>query len=127
MTTSTTDRPDPLRLLLSRRWLPRHLLLAAALGVCWFGFRWQLGRALDRHSVLNWSYTVQWALFAGFSVLTWGWFLRDELRGDLHDDPPGPVEPVQRTVIEPVSDEEDPELAAYNRMLADLHRKATSP
>jgi hypothetical protein len=29
-------------------------------------------------------------------------------------------------VIEPVSDDEDPELAAYNRMLADLHRKATS-
>jgi hypothetical protein len=120
------DRPDALRLLVSSRWLPRHVLLLVALGVCWFGFRWQLDRALDRHSVLNWSYTVQWALFGAFSVLTWGWFLRDDLRGETDDEPRGPVEPVQRTVIEPVSDDEDPELAAYNRMLADLHRKATS-
>jgi hypothetical protein len=115
-----------LTLLVSRRWLWRHLLLAAALGVCWFGFSWQLDRALERHSVLNWSYTVQWALFGAFSVLTWGWFLRDELRGETDDEPRGRVEPTPQPLPEPVTDEEDPELAAYNRMLAELHRKATS-
>ena len=112
-----------LRVLLSPKWLVRHALLALAVGVC-FGFgRWQLGRAVDRHSVLNWSYAIEWGLFAGFAVLCWGWFLRDELRGPQEE--PEQVAPQQR-VVTPVSDEEDPELAAYNRMLARLHEKDTA-
>jgi hypothetical protein len=112
-----------LRLLLSPRWLVRHVLLVGAITVCWFFGRWQLGRAVDRHSVLNWSYAIEWFLFAAFACLCWGWFLRDELRGEPppEEEPAAPVR--QRTVV-PVSDDEDPELAAYNRMLADLHRKA---
>jgi hypothetical protein len=57
-------------------------------------------------------------------VLCWAWFLRDDLRG-------GPVEPVLAAparVYQPVAlvvtDEEDPELAAYNRYLAHLDKKA---
>ena len=126
MTTSTTERPDPLRLLVSRRWLVRHVLLVASLVTCFFFFRWQLGRAEARHSVLNWSYAIQWCLFAAFAVLTWGWFLRDELRGETPDEPRGRIAPAPQPLPEPVTDEEDPELAAYNRMLAELHRKATS-
>ncbi|MCW2543953.1 MAG: hypothetical protein JWM40_1505, partial [Frankiales bacterium] len=58
-----------LRLLVSPRWLVRHALLALALAVC-VGFgRWQLGRAEDRHSILNWSYTVEWTLFGAFALL----------------------------------------------------------
>lgn len=116
-----------LRVLLSPRWLVRHVLLLAALVTCWGFGRWQLHRALDRHSILNWSYTVEWTLFAGFALLTWGWFLRDELRGGTA--PAAEKEPQvvvrQRTAV-PVSEDEDPELAAYNAMLAELHRKATS-
>jgi hypothetical protein len=114
-----------LRLLVSPRWLVRHLLLVAAVVICWLFGRWQLGRAIDRHSVLNWSYAVEWFLFAAFAVLTWGWFLRDELRGPQADDEltPEDVLAVPQRVAEPVSDEDDPELAAYNRMLAELHRK----
>ena len=113
-----------LRLLLTPRWLVRHALLVAAIAVCWFFGRWQLGRALDRDSVLNWSYAVEWFLFAGFAVLCWGWFLRDELRGEPPSEPEA-YPSVQQRVAEQVTDEEDPELAAYNRMLAELHRKAT--
>lgn len=115
-----------LRLLLTPRWLVRHVLLVAALVVCWFFGRWQLGRALDRDSVLNWSYALEWFLFAGFAVLCWGWFLRDELRGEEQEPEPDAAEPVHQRVAEPVTDAEDPELAAYNRMLAELHRKATT-
>ena len=112
-----------LRVLLSPRWLLRHLLLVAALAIC-FGFgRWQLHRALDRHSVLNWSYTVEWALFGGFALLCWGWFLRDELRSRGADPEPEPVAPVYHPVAQPVTDDEDPELAAYNRYLAELNSK----
>jgi type VI protein secretion system component VasK len=112
-----------LRLLVTPRWLVRHLLLVGALVVCWLFGRWQLHRALERHSVLNWSYTVEWFLFAAFSMLCWGWFLRDELRGEP---PPerAPAVPVRQRAAVPVSEDEDPELDAYNRMLADLHRKA---
>ena len=115
-----------LRLLVTRRWLVRHALLVAALVVCWEFGDWQLGRARDRHSLLNWSYSLQWLLFGGFAVLTWGWFLRDELRGgdrdasEQHEDPlPLP----ERPAPPPVTEDEDPELAAYNRMLAALHQK----
>ena len=110
-------------LLLKPRWIVRHVLLVAAVTVCWFFGRWQYHRAVERHSVLNWSYTVEWTLFAGFAVLCWGWFLRDELRGEPPPEKVPPVE-VRQRVAEPVTDEEDPELAAYNRMLAELDRKA---
>ena len=89
-----------LRLLLSPRWLVRHALLVAALVVCWLFARWQYGRAVDRHSVLNWSYTIEWLLFGAFALLSWGWFLRDELRGP-QDDEPEQVAPAQR-VVQPV-------------------------
>ena len=109
------------RLLLSPRWLVRHLVLLAALTGCFFGARWQLGRAVQRHSVLNWSYGIEWCLFAGFALLCWGWYLRDELRGPTEDTPAPPV--VYQPVAQPVSDDDDPELAAYNRYLAGLNRQ----
>lgn len=116
-----------LRVLGSPRWLARHLLLLVALTTCWGFGRWQLHRALHRHSILNWSYTVEWTLFAGFALLTWGWFLRDELRGERRPEPEQEeVLVVAQPTAVPVSEDEDPELAAYNRMLAELHRKATS-
>jgi len=111
---------DVLRLLVSPRWLGRHLLALALVGGCLVAARWQLHRALSRHSILNWSYTVEWSLFAGFVLLCWGWFLRDELRGPEPDDAE-PAAPGWQPVAQPVSEEEDPELAAYNRYLAELN------
>ena len=112
-----------LRVLVSPRWLLRHVLLVGAVYTCWRFGRWQLGRALERHSVLNWSYAVEWGLFAAFAVLCWGWFLRDELRGGPEARPEPPAEPVYLPQAEPVAEDEDPELAAYNRMLAELSAK----
>ena len=109
------------RVLLSPKWLVRHVLLVVAVTVC-LGFgRWQLGRAEDRHSVLNWSYAVEWALFAVFAVVCWGWYLRDDLRGGADAEPQEPAPPVYLPVAAPVTDDEDPELAAYNRYLASLN------
>lgn len=116
---------EVLRLLVTPRWLARHVLLVAALATCWGFGRWQLHRALERDSILNWSYTLEWALFGAFSLLSWGWFLRDELRGETEQDEEPVLQVPQQTAV-PVSDDEDPELAAYNRMLAELHRKATT-
>jgi hypothetical protein len=112
-----------LRVVLSPRWLWRHVLLVVAVGTCFVFGRWQLGRAVDRHSVLNWSYAIEWALFAVFALVCWGWYLRDDLRGGAAarpEEPPGPVYLPQAT---PVTDDEDPELAEYNRYLASLNEK----
>jgi hypothetical protein len=101
------------------KWLVRHVLLVVVCTVCWLFGRWQLGRAIDRHSVLNWSYAIEWTLFALFAVVCWGWYLRDDLRGNPREEPePAPVYLPQ---AQPVSDDEDPELAAYNRYLASLN------
>lgn len=111
-----------LRVFFSPKWLMRHVLLLVAVATC-LGFgRWQLGRAEDRHSVLNWSYAIEWTLFAVFAVVCWGWYLRDDLRGGpaAREEP---VKPVYLPAAQPVSDDEDPELAAYNRMLAGLNQK----
>ena len=112
-----------LRLALTPRWLLRHVLALVLVAGCSVAARWQFHRAVARHSILNWSYTIEWTLFAGFVLLCWGWFLRDELRGA----PPAVEAPVRvyQPAAQPVSDEEDPELAAYNRYLAALHAKAT--
>ncbi len=108
--------------LLTPRWLVRHVLLAAALSLCFIAGRWQFHRAVARDSVLNWSYTVEWGLFGAFALLCWGWLLRDELRGGLiEQDAPPPT--VYLPAAQPVSDDEDPELAAYNRYLAELNQK----
>ena len=111
-----------LRLVVAPRWLLRHALLIVAVGACYGFGRWQLGRALSRHSVLNWSYTVEWTLFGLFAILAWGWVLRDEARGGPPPEPAAPAR-VYQPVAQPVTDDEDPELAAYNRMLAELNAK----
>lgn len=113
-----------LRLFVTPRWLMRHVLMLVLVAVCLVASRWQFGRAVERHSILNWSYTVEWVLFAAFVVFGWTWFLRDEVRGPEPERPglqldPEPVLPV----AQPVSDAEDPELAAYNRYLAELNAK----
>ena len=109
-------------MLLSPRWLARHVLLAVALATCFLFGRWQLGRAVDRHSVLNWSYAIEWALFALFAVVCWGWYLRDELRGGAEARSQEPVEPAYLPQAQPVTHDEDPELAEYNRYLASLNK-----
>ncbi|MCU1595965.1 MAG: hypothetical protein JWO12_3357 [Frankiales bacterium] len=112
-----------LRLLVAPRWLLRHVLVVAAVGACYGFGRWQYGRALHRHSILNWSYTIEWTLFGLFAVLCWGWFLRDDLRGGPPPEEPQPVQTYHPTA-QPVSDDEDPELAAYNRMLLELNERS---
>ena len=54
-------------MLLAPRWLVRHVLLVASLVLCVLCFRWQLERALERDSILNWSYTIEWGLFGHVS------------------------------------------------------------
>jgi hypothetical protein len=124
-----------------------HLLTIGAMVTCGFLSAWQWGRAGSAMgSALNVGYGLQWPLFAVFFGFMWWRFLSMELAKlraapevDAADavEPEPAAEPVSAAgppaagsspfgprpatwKAPPVTDEEDPELAAYNRMLAVL-------
>ncbi|MEV8511430.1 hypothetical protein [Dactylosporangium sp. NPDC051484] len=105
------------------RWVLGHTLALAGVAVCLFAGRWQYQRA-TAGNVLSWAYTVQWPLFALFVVFLWVRAIRDARGGSTPRAAPQPLRPplrppVSRAPAAPaVSDEDDPELAQYNRMLA---------
>lgn len=134
-----------LRLILSPRWILWHLLTLSAMVTCGLLSAWQWSRAgSSLGSALNVGYGLQWPLFAAFFAVMWWRFLRMEL-AKLHDGPvdagEADAEPVAAAAPQaapradgpspfgprpvtwraaPVTDEENPQLAAYNRMLAAL-------
>ena len=115
--------PQQVRRLLSVKWMGLHLVvLLLAAGMVKLGL-WQYHRAEERHTLQNYSYAAEWVLFAVFTVVAYAKLARDELRGVAPKRavvPPGlPI--AQLPVAVPVTDEQDPELAAYNRYLAALN------
>jgi DNA-binding transcriptional regulator of glucitol operon len=111
-----------LRRLLTVRWLGALVLtLAGAAGMVRLGM-WQLGRGEQRHSLQNYSYAVEWVLFAAFAVFCFVKLLRDEGEIDEPDTTPSVVIP-RPTPSAP--EPEDDELAAYNAYLARLNARNT--
>jgi hypothetical protein len=133
-----------LRLALSPRWFVWHLLTLGAMVTCGFMAAWQWGKAgTAMGSALNVGYGLQWPVFAVFFGYMWWRFLRLEARrlvaADAEESAPEPAGPapldrpaaapepaepspfgVRRGPVRPVTEDEDPQLAAYNRMLAEL-------
>ena len=118
------------------RWLsPRALLLHLALvvlvttmaGLTW----WQATRALSGNT-LSYVYSLEWPLLAGVVVYMWWDLLHDRPKAKAGDEqaasgsPDGDersarVEaPGVRDAVPRYRDDEDEELAAYNRYLAEL-------
>jgi hypothetical protein len=125
-----------------------HLLTLGAMATCAWLAVWQWQRAGSAMgSALNIGYGLQWPIFAIFFGVMWWRMLRMEaakLRGGEPDvapelpapraaepgvteprpatppDGPSPFGPRPVSAAPAVSDEDDPELAAYNRMLARL-------
>lgn len=92
---------------------------------------WQLNRALSGNT-LSWVYTFEWPFFAGYAVFVW-WRIvhtepvqhaaapgqpREARRGGDAGKPPRPEH--DDLAREEQREEEDAELAAYNRYLAQL-------
>jgi cytochrome oxidase assembly protein ShyY1 len=111
-----------LRRLLTPRWLiALALSLAGAAGMVRLGM-WQLGRGESRHSIQNYSYAVEWVLFATFTLFCFVKLLRDDGRSEEPEDTgPSVVPPPRSAVPEP----EDDELAAYNAYLARLNAQSS--
>ncbi len=116
-----------------------HLLTIGAMLTCGWLAAWQWQRAGSAMgSALNVGYGLQWPVFAIFFGVMWWRMLSMEIRrirGELPEDPwederaapqPAPVaEGPSPFTPRPVADvlrveDDDPELAAYNRMLAAL-------
>lgn len=108
------------RLLLSPSWLVRHLLALGLVVAFILLGRWQWHRA-ESGNGLSFAYTVEWPLFAAFVAFFWWKMLRFELHPPKQESPVEDVEPIAPPPAAPPVDEAtDPELAAYNRYLAEL-------
>ena len=108
----------------SRRAIGLHLALTLTVPACGLACWWQTSRALSGNT-LSWVYSFEWPFFAGYAVYMW-WRL-------VHEDPSGAnaaaqsgnsvAEPGAREPVgfDPYDDEADPDMAAYNRYLAELN------
>ena len=116
-----------MRRFLTPRWWGLHaLLVASVLGFLWIG-GWQWDKAQDgRGSWQNYGYAVQWWLFAGFAVFLYVKLVLDELDPSRVEE--REAEPSLPPVVQPQApapqDEDDDELAAYNRYLRSLHEES---
>ena len=101
----------------------------------WLGkWQWDRAHAADGGGQ-NVGYALQWPLFAGFVLFAWWRVLRIEAGKSAPPERPAPAAPAapldaarRRTVVRryqpPVLDDDaDPELAEYNRRLAELHER----
>lgn len=125
-------------------WVLLHLaFLAAVVATGWLGW-WQWDRAHEAGGTFrNLGYALQWPLFGLFAIFLWYQVVRMITGADHGKETTEPVaEPngLRRTDVEsashsnhrprrspvpppapPVNDQEDPELAEYNRYLASLN------
>jgi hypothetical protein len=111
----------------TRRAVALHLSVAAIVPTFAVLCDWQVHRALSGNA-LSWAYAFEWPFFAGYALYLW-WRLLHE---DAWDEPAGPRHRHQAVAGDGVghssdpgagtsAEDEDPELVAYNRYLAELH------
>jgi DNA-binding transcriptional regulator of glucitol operon len=105
------------------RWLALHVFTVFVVVTCTGLAWWQLVRAQAGNG-RSFGYAMQWPAMAVFGIGVWVWLCRDGVRTarrgdvdveDVHVFAEPPRAPAQ--VIDP---EQEPELAAYNAMLAGL-------
>jgi DNA-binding transcriptional regulator of glucitol operon len=125
-------------LILSPRWIVWHVLTLGAMATCGWLAAWQWQRAGSAMgSALNVGYGLQWPLFAVFFGVMWWRMLRMEAakleeaaeepvaqplpepRPATAPDAASPFGPRPHAAAPPPVDD-DPELVAYNQMLAQL-------
>jgi DNA-binding transcriptional regulator of glucitol operon len=115
-------------LLLKPRWLALHaftvFVVVACSGLAW----WQFGRAQGGNG-RSIGYAMQWPAMAVFGIGVWAWLCRDALRiarrgpAETPELPAHVTVPARPTPVPVIDADADPELAAYNAMLARLHEK----
>ena len=118
---------DAVNVLLKPRWLALHafavFVVVSCAGLAW----WQIIRA-DAGNGRSLGYAMQWPAIGVFGLGVWLWLCRDGIRASREGEPTEPAEPaepvaVRRSAVTVADPESEPELAAYNAMLARLAEK----
>lgn len=104
-------------------WLGLHLAAVVLTGAFVLAGWWQLLRARGGN-LQSWAYVIEWPLFAVFVIAMWVRMVRDELHGD-DGQPARETLRVPERAVPSYDDEDDEELAAYNRRLARLSDEAS--
>ena len=116
------------RLLLTPRWLVRHVI-AVALVITFLRLGWWQWTRAESGNVLSYGYTFEWPLFALFVMFMWWKMLHFERRPPTPEEARRRREPVPKKARRPpappapapsADEEPDEELDAYNRYLAAL-------
>lgn len=111
--------------LLTRKWVLTHAFVVALVALFLLLGWWQLQRAETGNS-RSWAYTMEWPSFALLVVGFWIKIMRDEVRpkaeadGDAAASATGARPGRRRRGRDASARAEDPELAAYNRYIAEL-------
>jgi hypothetical protein len=104
-------------------WSPRalglHVTLAVVVPACVILCDWQVHRALAGNT-LSWAYVFEWPFFAAYGTYMWWRLVHEPARAATAGAPVAPA-PDSAPPATPVVDDEDEELAAYNRYLAALN------
>ncbi|QGK71217.1 hypothetical protein GIY23_18330 [Allosaccharopolyspora coralli] len=115
------------RSLLTPRWLLLHALFLAAVIATGVLTGWQWDRAHEAGgSFQNLGYALQWPLFGLFTLFFWYRLVRMDAVPEQteHDDEPAEESTHGRPLVPPqaprVSADDDPQMAEYNRYLAEL-------
>jgi hypothetical protein len=138
------------RFVFAPRWVAGHVTVIVIVVTCLFLGRWQWGVSQHTHSLQNMAYALQWPMFAVFFAVMWWRMLRLECRkldGEFDEEldeefdeeepeaseagrapadarparPDGEKAAARQKPVPAVEEtDEDAELAAYNRMLAEL-------
>ncbi|HEY5104161.1 MAG TPA: hypothetical protein VII65_03865 [Acidimicrobiales bacterium] len=106
----------------SRRAIGLHVALILWFAMCASASYWQVGRAIQGNS-LSWLYSFEWPVFGIAGVLGWYALLNLETVTEEQEVERREYEDLMRAQAQAariVSEEEDPQLAAYNDHLAKL-------
>ncbi len=105
----------------SRRAVLLHLTALVVVPGCLVLGWWQLHRALSGNA-LSWAYTFEWPFFAAYGVYMWWRIVHEQPTGLRRSSGPAEGASTRAGPDGYAQDEDDDEeLAAYNRYLAELN------
>ena len=107
-------------------WSPRavglHVTVAVVVPVCLALCDWQVHRAAAGNT-LSWAYAFEWPFFAAYALYMWWRLVHEPVQSEGARAPdPGSVTSASAAAGLAPEDQDD-ELAAYNRYLAALHEE----
>ena len=104
----------------------RHAIVVVLLVAFGLLAYWQAVRA-GEGNLRSYAYAVEWPIFGAFVVYVWWKTIKDELHPDQRPKPVLPKPGRKRSGVtstpDQIDDSNDPELAAYNRYLAELNNE----